>query len=251
MHDERFPESDESAASSRRRWPSIVALMLLCLSCMVILAVGFFAPAVGERYAREAVTFEYRNATLVALESDGAAIRVVGDVRVDAKRVQSNTVRNFGRIATWFVRKVSVGAAKVEVFALDWHHDSDLLGTVLTPPMEVGIGNGVVTTVDVVMRARPGSLELIKALVAAYFKADLWRLRVEGRTEVDLHAGLIPLGVQPLREQITFEGRKRHQPLSNLQQLTLYRNPINSLYKRPRPQPHGNRPPRRRQGHPG
>lgn len=212
---------ESSRRSSRRRWPSIVALIVLCASCAVILAVGFFAPAVGEKYAKEAVTFEYRNASLVALESDGAAIRLVGDVRVDARKVRSTSVRNFGRLATWFVRRVSVGAAKVEVFVLDWKHGEELLGTAITPPMEVKIGNGEVTTVDVVVRARPGSTELIKALALAYLKSDLWRLRVEGRTEVDLHAGIIPLGIQSLREQLVFEGFPSGTPPTNITGLNM------------------------------
>ncbi|KAK8202768.1 hypothetical protein HDK77DRAFT_456205 [Phyllosticta capitalensis] len=188
----------------KTRWPSLVALLILCLVVILIMIVGFFAPAAVEQYAKEAVVFEPTGLSFQSLTPEGVSVRVQGDFSMDASRVDEKSVRDFGRFGTWIARSVKSGETKVEVVLPDY--SSDVVGSAIIPPLKVDIRNGHVTHVDFVADLKPGSFDSVRDMANDWMHGRLSKLKVQGNAQVPLKSGIFPLGTTSIKELFVFSG---------------------------------------------
>lgn len=192
-----------------RRWPSIIALSVLGTLVVIIMAAGFFAPAVVEEYAKQALVVEPTNLSIDSFTTTGVRARIQAKFLLDASRVKKNSVRNIGRAGTWIAREVESEEAVVEVYLPEY--GNLLLGTAKVPKVVVNIRNGQATDIDFLTDLEPGEIDGIRRLANDWLEGRLGQLRVQGKTNVNLKSGLIPLGTTSVSESLVFEGQSLYQ----------------------------------------
>ncbi|KAF2013776.1 hypothetical protein BU24DRAFT_394790 [Aaosphaeria arxii CBS 175.79] len=190
-------------SSWKKRWPSIVALVLLCIAVILIM-LGFLATEGVEEYAMQAADFKPTKLSLGSLTHTGAKIHVEGDFRMDASKVEKSSVRNLGRFGTWIAHEVESGPTDVDVYLPEY--GNVLLGTARIPGIKVNVRNGKTTHVSFDADVEPGSLEGIRNIANDWIDGRLGQIRVKGKAEVPLKSGLIRLGKQTIEKFMIFQG---------------------------------------------
>jgi hypothetical protein len=190
---------------SKRRWPSLLALILLCLVATLIMIFAFITPSIVEKYAQQAVVFEPTSLSIDSFTADGVRARVQGDFMMDASKVEQKNVRNIGRLATWFAREIKTGESDLEVSLPEY--GNVVLGTADVPSIKVNIRNGHKTHIDFLSDLQPGDVDGIRRIAKDWIDGRLGQLRVLGKAKVPLKSGLFSLGEQTILQEITFANK--------------------------------------------
>ena len=193
-----------SSKKKSTRWPTVIALIILGLVIVVILCLGFAAPAVVEEYAKEAMVFEPTKLSIDSFTATGVRARIQGDFTLDGSRVHRKPVRDLGRAGTWIARKVESKHSKVKVYLPEY--DDILLGTADVPPIVVDIRDGHTTHIDFLSDLSAGDLDGIRRIANDWLEGRIGRLSVRGIADVPLKSGIIGLGTQSVSETIVFDG---------------------------------------------
>lgn len=186
-------------------WPTVVSLAMLTTGILVILVSALMAPAAVKEYAQEAAVFKAEALSIDSTTLDGVRVRVQGDFVMDAGRVKSSSMRNFGRFATWIAREVETGQSNVEVYLPEY--GNILVGTAALPSIKVNIRNGHHNHVDLLTDLTAGDVKGLHAVAMDWIEGRLGRLSVKGRATLHLQTGLITLGTQTITDTVTFEGQ--------------------------------------------
>jgi hypothetical protein len=202
------------STKSGRRWPTVVAVVVLGLVVLGIIAGAFFAPAIVEEYAKEALVIEPTNLSIDSFTANGVKVKVQALFRMDASRVKNKHVRNIGRFGTWIARAVESQESKVEVYLPEY--GNILVGTAAVPRIVVDIRNGHTTAIDFPTYLEPGDLEGIRQVANEWLEGRLDQIRVLGKADVGLKTGLIPLGTQSISESLVFEGQSLYRSFAAL-----------------------------------
>lgn len=214
----RSRRSDRSATAkrtgaSRRRWPSIIAMIILGLLSIAIIVVAFFVPAAVEEYAKEAAVLEPTNLSLESITANGVRARIQANFKLDGSKVQNEHVRRIGGVATWFVRELGTEATQVNVYLPEY--DNVLLGSAGVPPLTIKI-NGQNTAIDFVADLAPGDAESIRRIANDWLEGRLGSLRFQGKADITLKTGIIPLGTHGISESLTVEGQSLYRSFASL-----------------------------------
>ena len=196
---------DRSFSKGKRRWPTILALTILTAAILVILGIGFAAPAIVEEYVKEATVFEPSNLSIDSFTSTGVIARVQGEFKLDGSRVRRKPVRDLGRAGTWIASEVESRKSQVEVYLPEY--GDLLLGTAEIPPIKVSIRDGVTTHIDFLADLSAGDVAGIKAMAQDWLRGSISRLSVRGVAEVPLKSGIFGFGTQHLSQTLVFEGK--------------------------------------------
>lgn len=188
-----------------RRWPTIIALTLLCLIMTAIIGLCFAAPAVLEEYAKEAMVFEPTDLSIDSLTSSGVKARIQGDFTLDASRVHKKPVRDLGRFGTWIASAVESKQSKVKVYLPEY--GNVLLGTADVPRVVIDIRNGHTTHVDFLSDLVAGDIDGIRHIANDWLEGRLGQLRVQGIAQIGLKSGLFSLGTQKISQSLVFKGQ--------------------------------------------
>ncbi|KIW95511.1 uncharacterized protein Z519_04096 [Cladophialophora bantiana CBS 173.52] len=194
---------DPPAKKHQQRWPSIVALTILCL---VVVAVCFSLtlPSTIKEYAKEALVFEPTKLSIDSFTSLGIRARIQGDFYMDASRVHNKATRDLGRFGTWIAKEVKSGESKVNVYLPEY--DNILLGTVTIPPIRVTIQNHRLNHLDFFADLEPGDLDGFRRLAKDFMDRRLDEITVDAVVTVSLQSGLIRLGKQTISQTLQFQG---------------------------------------------
>ncbi|PNS14021.1 hypothetical protein CAC42_6534 [Sphaceloma murrayae] len=195
--------SIQGEAKSRRRWPSLIALLLLCAAVIVIMVLGFLTPEAIHEYAMEAAQFQPSSLSIQEFTSTGVKARVQGDFGMDASRVKKTSVRNLGRLGTYVASKVETGRSSVEVSLPEY--GNIVLGIAEIPPIVVDVRNGHRTHVDFVADLTPGDYDGIRRIAKGLIEHRIGQLRIIGKAQVPLKSGLISFGSQAISQSLLFE----------------------------------------------
>ena len=195
---------DSGKGKKLRRWPSIVALTILGIAIIVILCLGFAAPAAVEEYAKEAMVFEPTNLSIDSFTKTGVRARIQGDFRLDSTKVGKKSVRDFGRAGTWIAKAVESKRSKVKVYLPEY--DELLIGTADVPPIKVDVRDGHVTHINILSDLAAGDLEGIRHMAMDWIEGRIGRLSVRGVADIPLKSGIFNLGTQSLMHTIEFTG---------------------------------------------
>lgn len=192
-------------STAQRRWPSLLALLILCLVAILIMVFAFFAPSVVEQYATQAVVFEPTSLSIDSFTASGVRARIQGDFRMDASRVEKKPVRDLGRFGTWIAHKAESGESDVEVSLPEY--GNVVLGKAHVPGIIVDIRNGHTTHVDFLSDLEPGSKDGIRRIANDWIDGRLGQLRVLGKAEVPLKSGIFRFGTQSVRQELLFANK--------------------------------------------
>ena len=200
--------SIESPASGKRsylrRWPTMLALSMLCVLIVVILILGFITPEAVNEYTQEALIFEPTSLSIDSFTKTGIVARIQGDFMMDASRVKKKSVRDLGRFGTSLVRKVESGKTDVEVILPEY--GNLLLGSATVPPIVVDVRNGHESHIDFLSEVEPGSFDGLRRVASDGIDGRLGELRVKGNAEVPIKSGLISFGKHKFTHSLTFKG---------------------------------------------
>ncbi|MCJ1283836.1 hypothetical protein MMC26_003167 [Xylographa opegraphella] len=194
-----------NAGKPKRTWPTIVALSILSAVVLVILGLGFAAPAVVREYAKEAAVFEPTDLSIDSFTTSGVKARIRGNFQLDASKVQKKPVRDLGRAGTWIARAVESRPSYVKVTLPEY--DGILLGTALVPSLLVDIRDGHTTYVDFTADLEPGDADGIRDIANDWLEGRLDQLRVQGKADVVLKSGIFSLGTQTFAETLEFKAK--------------------------------------------
>ena len=182
-----------------------MALTFLSLVIVVIMSAGFFAPAVVEQYASEAIVIEPTSLSIDSFTATGVRARVQGTFKLDASRVRNSAVRNIGRAGTWIARAIESEPSKVNVALAGPDHL--LLGTATVPRIVVSIRDGEVNHIDFLTDLEPGDMDGIRQMANEWLQGTLAELRVQAKADVGIKSGIFALGTQSISESLVFEGQ--------------------------------------------
>jgi hypothetical protein len=191
--------------SSKRRWPSIVALLALCVVVVLIIVFAFLAPSTVETYAQQAVVFKPTSLSIDSFTASGVRARIQGDFSMDASRVRRKPVRDLGKFFTYIAREAESGESDVEVSLPEY--GNVLLGTAHVPGVKVDLRNGHTTHIDFLSDLEPGDVDGIRRIANDWIEGRLGQLRVLGKAQVPLKSGLVNLGKQTLRQEMLFANK--------------------------------------------
>ncbi|KAF2872441.1 hypothetical protein BDV95DRAFT_492055 [Massariosphaeria phaeospora] len=189
----------------KKRWPSILALVLLFILVIIIL-VGFLAAERIEEYAMQAANFKPTKLALDSMTDHGVRVQVEGDFSMDASKVKKQSVRNFGRFGTWIAREAETGPTDVDVYLPEY--GNILVGTAKVPGIKVNIRNGHTTHVSFFADVEPGSFDGLRNVANDWIEGRLGQIRIKGKASVPLKSGLINLSKQSIEDSIVFQGNK-------------------------------------------
>jgi hypothetical protein len=188
----------------KKRWPSILALIILFVTVVCIL-VGFLATEAVEEYAMQAADFKPTKLSLDSLTEHGVQVQVEGDFTMDATKVKKQSVRNLGRFGTWIAREVETGPTHVDVHLPEYGNVR--VGTAKIPGIKVNIRNGHTTHISFLAQVEPGSFDGIRNVAHDWMKGNLDQIRIKGKASIPLRSGIIRLGSQVVEESLVFQGR--------------------------------------------
>jgi hypothetical protein len=187
----------------KKRWPSILALAILCMAILGIMF-GFLASEGIEEYAMQAADFRPTRLSLDGLADQGAQVRIEGDFSMDASKVKKQSVRNIGRFGTWVAREAETGPFDAQVYLPEY--GNVLVGTAKIPSIKVNIRNGHTTHISFVTSVQPGSPDGIRNVAKDYIDGRLGQIRIKGKAEVPVKSGLINVGKQIVEQSMVFKG---------------------------------------------
>lgn len=202
------------SSKDNRRWPTLVAILCLAILAIIIIMGAFFAPAVVEEYAKQALVIEPTNLSIDSFTASGVRARVQANFRMDASKVGNKNVRNIGRFGTWIAREVESKPSKVKVYLPEY--GNILIGTADVPSVLVDIRNGHTTGIDFLTDLEPGNVEGIRQVANDWLEGRLGQIRVLGKAEVSLKSGIFSLGSKSVSETMVFEGQSLYRPFSSL-----------------------------------
>lgn len=200
--------------TKKRRWPSIVAIILLALLSLAIILLAFFVPAAVEEYAKQGVVIEPTNLALESITADGVRARIQANFRLDASRVKNEQVRRIGQTATSIVRKLGTEKTVVSVYLPDL--DNVLLGSAEIPALIISLVDGQTTAIDFIADLVPGNAEGIRSIANQWLEGRLGSVRLQGKADVALKTGLIPIGTHSVSESLVFEGQYLYRSFASL-----------------------------------
>jgi hypothetical protein len=187
----------------KKRWPSILALVVLCF-VVVFIMVGFFVKEAVQEYAMQAADFKPTKLSMDGLTDHGAKVQIEGDFTMDAQKVKKGSVRNLGRFGTWIAREAETGAFDADVYLPEY--GNVLIGTAEIPGVKVNIRNGHTTRVSLVATVKPGSPDGIRNVANDWIDGRLGQIRLKGKATVPLKSGLINIGKQIVEQSMVFQG---------------------------------------------
>lgn len=218
VHDDRSqPQRDVSARrslltslqgggkGSKRRWPSILALLTLCVVVVLIIVFAFLAPSTVEQYAQQAIVFDPTSLSIDSFTSAGVRARIQGDFMMDARRVPKKPVRDLGKFFTYIAREAESGKSEVEVSLPEY--GNVVLGTAEVPGIKVDLRNGHRTHVDFVSDLHPGDVDGIRRIATDWIDGRLGQLRVVGKASVPVKSGIFSLGKQTVQQEMLFANK--------------------------------------------
>jgi hypothetical protein len=189
----------------KTRWPSLVALLLLCVLVVLIIVFAFLAPSTVEQYAQQAVVFDPTSLSIAGFTATGVRARIQGNFMIDAGRVRRKPVRDLGKFFTYIAREAESGESEVEVSLPEY--GNVVLGTAHVPPIKVDLRNGHKTHVDFLADLEAGDVDGIRRIANDWIDGRLGQLRVLGKATVPLKSGIISLGRQTVVQELLFANK--------------------------------------------
>jgi hypothetical protein len=208
------PSNNTASVKTGIRWPSVIAMIVLAFFAFAVMVLAFIAPAAVEQYAKQAVVIEPTNLSLVSITPNGVRARIQANFRLDAQRVENEHVRRVGRAATWLVGELGTEETKINVYLPEYNNV--MLGTAAVPPLKVSIADGRNNAVDFVADLVPGDAEGIRTIANEWLEGRLSTVRIRGTADIQLKAGIFPLGTHSIAESLTFEGQSLYRSFASL-----------------------------------
>ncbi|RMZ75688.1 hypothetical protein DV738_g5328, partial [Chaetothyriales sp. CBS 135597] len=204
---------------SQSRWPTFVALTILCLAAVGI-CISFTIPSIAEHYAAQALVLKPDNLSIDSFTALGVTTRVQGVFYLNSSRVQNAPVRYLGRAFTWIAREVESGQSTIDLTLPEY---GDVLAAkVAVPPIKVNVRDQHHNHLDLLADVVPGDVVGITRVAKDFLDHKLHSLSILAVANVPLRSGFISIGSQTVQQLLTLEGHDIPTiPSFNISQLRL------------------------------
>ncbi|ATY62084.1 hypothetical protein A9K55_009065 [Cordyceps militaris] len=215
---------------SKRRWPSLVAMMLLGTVVIAVIVLGFLVPPAVQTYIEKAVVLEPTGLSLDSISFTGIRARVQGNFRMDAARVEDPMARRIGRIAMSIMRTVDAEQTHIKLYVPGY--GDAMVGSAVVPSLSLNLVDGKNTFIDIVTDMKLGDNGSIKKIVNDWLTGKISELEVKTATALQLKSGFIPLGTHDVIESMVLEGQSLYSTFSslyfgeNIQHLNFHQVPL-------------------------
>ncbi|TQV91477.1 pre-rRNA processing protein [Cordyceps javanica] len=210
---------------SKRRWPSLVAMLLLGSVVIVVIVLGFLVPPAIQTYIEKAVVLEPTGLSLDSISFTGIRARVQGNFRMDPARVEDDTARRIGRIAMRIMRTVAAEQTHIKLYVPGY--GDAMVGSAVVPPLDLNLVDGQNTFIDVVTDMKLGDNASIKKIVNDWLTGKISELEVKTATALQLKSGFIPLGTHDIVESMVLEAKDAPSiPEYSIQHLNFHQVPL-------------------------
>jgi hypothetical protein len=204
LHDSSSHLNPFEPKGHRPRWAIIISLAFLTIAVLLILALGFSAPAIVKEYAQEAAVFTPQRIAFDSATPSGIRARIEGDVTLDGSRVRQKSVRDIGRLATWIAREIETGETEVQVYLPEY--GNVLLGTASIPPVKLNVQDGHANHINILTDLESGDVAALRQLANDWMAGQLGQLRIKGSASVNIKSGLLNLGNQVISTVLALDG---------------------------------------------
>lgn len=191
------------------RWPSIIAIILLAITVIVVMILGFLVPPALKQYAENAAVLEPTGLSIESITNEGVRARIQANFRVDGSRVKDVNSRRIGNFIASIMRKIESDHTTVAVHMPGY--ENALIGSADVPPLTVNIMNGHSTDLDFVTDLQPGDAETLTRLANDWLVGKLSEVKLTGSTAIRLKSGVFPLGTHDLVESLVVEGQSLYR----------------------------------------
>lgn len=186
------------------RWPSLIALLLLCTLAVFIMLLAFFVPDAMEKYALQATTLDIKS-VVPEFTDKGAKARIRCAFSMQGGKVENKNIRNLGVLGTWIAREVESKESTVEVTLPDY--GNAVLGTAVVPPLKVSIVNGKTTDLDFnTDLIPPTDVSPLRELFDDWVRGGLDSVNVAGKVRIALKSGILSLPTSSIYHIISISG---------------------------------------------
>ncbi|KAI2642177.1 hypothetical protein GGS21DRAFT_501414 [Xylaria nigripes] len=186
-----------------RRWPSFIAMGILGSVAIAIIVLAFIVPDAVQEYAQQAAVIEPTSLSIDSIMGDGVRARIQANFQLDGSRVANDHVRRIGKAATWVAGELGTETTQIDIHVPDY--GNFLLGSAIIPPLVVDLRDGMMTQFDFVTDIKAGNVEGMRTIANDWLDGRLEKLRLNGRADLTLKSGIIPLGTHGISETLTFE----------------------------------------------
>jgi hypothetical protein len=202
------PTKPKSNSFWRRRWATIISLVLLCTLAILIMLLGFFVPDAVQTYAVQAATVDLEK-VIPEFTDSGVRARIRASFSMRSENVESGSIRRLGVLGTWLAREVETsGESKVEVTLPEY--GKAILGTAVVPPLKVRVIDGETTHLDFVSDLiPPSSVDPLRGLFDDWVQGKLDHVKVAGDVHISLRSGVIRLPSSHIFQAILISGMIR------------------------------------------
>jgi hypothetical protein len=208
------PPNKDQASHRKRRWPSLIAMVIMATLVVVVMVLGFVVPPAIQQYVEDAAVLEPTDLAVESLTADGVRARIRATFQLDGSRVKDENARRIGRLATRIMRQLGTAETKLRVHLP--HYENALVGTAALPPITLNLVDGQVTNLDFVTEFAPGDTDTMRQVVNEWLKGNLDTLKVTGATAVSLKSGIFPLGTHDVSESMVFQGQSLYRTFASL-----------------------------------
>ncbi|TGJ78791.1 hypothetical protein E0Z10_g9978 [Xylaria hypoxylon] len=220
------PPSIHDAKKKTRRWPSFIAMGLLGCVAIAIIILAFIVPDAVQEYAQQAAVIEPTSLSIDSITTDGVRARIQANFQLDGSRVKNDHVRRIGRASTWVANQLGSEKAEIDVYVPDY--GDILLGSAIIPPLVVSLRDGITTQFDFIADIRAGNVEAMRMIANDWLDGRLDTLRLNGKTDLNLKSGVIPLGTHTVSDTLIFEANKIPAiPKYNITRFNVEDGPLN------------------------
>ncbi|OAA71185.1 hypothetical protein ISF_01736 [Cordyceps fumosorosea ARSEF 2679] len=210
---------------SKRRWPSLVAMVLLGSVFITVIVLGFLVPPAVQTYIEKAVVLEPTGLSLDSISFTGIRARVQGNFRMEPARVEDPTARRIGRIAMRVMRSVAAEQTHIKLYVPGY--GDAMVGSAVVPPIDLNLIDGQNTFIDVVTDMKLGDNASIKKIVNDWLTGKISELEVKTATALQLKSGFIPLGTHDVVESMVLEAKDApSMPEYSIQHLNFHQVPL-------------------------
>ncbi|KAF2968496.1 hypothetical protein GQX73_g5083 [Xylaria multiplex] len=220
------PPSQHDTKKKGRRWPSFIAMGILGCVAIAIIILAFIVPDAVQEYAQQAAVIEPTSLSIDSITTNGVRARVQANFQLDGSRVKNDHVRRIGKASTWVANQLGSEKAEIDVYVPDY--GNILLGSAIIPPLVVSLRDGITTQFDFIADIRPGNVEGMRMIANDWLDGRLDKLRLNGKTNLNLKSGFIPLGTHAVSETMIFEANKiPAMPKYNITRFNVKDGPLN------------------------
>lgn len=208
LHRHSYDVEDRDASRSthpRRYWWTIVAIAVLLIITVNIIIFAFVVPSAAQTYATQATTYSVQDIKIEEYTDSGVIADVQVNITTDASRVHSNGIRNLGLFATGLFKHVYTKPCTVSVLLPQYAGTRVALVTL--PALAVDVRNLHVNLINIVSNVTITDHALAVQLAGDVLAGRRKEVHAVGETDVDIKAGIIPLGRHHVEQEVIIKGR--------------------------------------------